>query len=78
MRSLQGPSYLPLPESQPIGFHGRSFTGAASSVIVASFANMFAGLSFKEIRARGDSGNFGMKEARYVDFLYGSEGQTLA
>ena len=78
MRSLQGPSYLPLPESQPIGFHGRSFPGAASSVMEASFANMFAGLSFKEIGVRGDNWNFGIKEACSVDFLNGSKGQTLA
>ena len=79
MRSLQGPSsYLPLPESQPIRFHGRSFPGAASSVMEASFANMFAGLSFKETGVRGDDGKFGVKESCSVDLLSGSEGQTSA
>lgn len=77
MRSLRGLPYLPLPEDQPIGFHGRPFTRAASNIIEASLADMLAGLSFEEIGVRGDGGNFGIKESCSVDVLNSREAQKL-
>ena len=50
--------YLPLPESESIGFQGRFLAGCTSYIIETSNAEVITGLGFEGIGVRGDCRKF--------------------